>query len=84
MKVIRVWLYRAYERLMTEDATPSKTNVPVVKEVYGEFKYFVVYKDGTIRPSSRKEARNWVKEFEQPIETFRDYPAFMKEQGYKV
>jgi hypothetical protein len=82
MKVVRIWLYRKVERLQNEDCKPSKTNVLVAKDVEGIFKYFAV--DGeSVRETNRREADEWAAKTGQTVETWRGYPSFMHDQGYR-
>lgn len=82
MKIVRIWLYKQYTR--TREITfPAKTVEEETSVARGDFAYYEVDGD-SVRASSRKEARAWSEKTGQKIETWRGYPAFMHDQGYRI
>lgn len=83
MNIVRIWLYKTFEDLKYPDAKISETNQPVVKKVRGDFVYYEI--DGeSVRETTRRVADEWSKRTGRRVETWRGYPAFMHDQGYRA
>lgn len=80
MQIVRIWIYRVLEEaLKFPEAKPSSTNIIVTKKVRGDFKYYAI-DEGRVTESSRKQAET----IGQNVETWRGYPAWMHDLGYRA
>lgn len=83
MKIVRIWLYRVMDVYADTEVKPSKTNQTIKRVTRGEFKYYKLEGE-TVLDSTNQEAKDWASKTGQAIETWRGYPAFMHDMGYRV
>jgi len=83
MRIVMLWLYKKYEDTNHFDIL-SKTYMPQVSYVRGDFEYYEI--DGeSARRVTRREADAYAKSIgEERVETIMGYPSFMHDQGYRV
>lgn len=83
MNIVRIWLYKVTkEGLKFPDCKPSATNTLVTKGVRGDFKYYDTSGKAP-RNSSRNEADKWALETGNKVETWRGFPSWMYDMGYR-
>lgn len=83
-RVIKIWVYKKIERSEFEDCKPSKTNLPVIKDVRGDFEYYEVDGDTSAHKVTRRDADKYAERTGEKVELLLGYPAFMHDMGYRA